>query len=170
MQAIDIGCGGGLLSEPFAAMGCEVTGIDQSLPTLEAASRHAQASGLSIDYRQGDAGALPFADHSFDVVCCSDVLEHVDSPAAVIGEIARVLKPGGVFFKTDATSRCNECGQMNATSFDSRRMQPGWAKPSALQGTTPAASQCVHPPHHGSEGNRHRFPWAGWRASQGENR
>jgi 2-polyprenyl-6-hydroxyphenyl methylase/3-demethylubiquinone-9 3-methyltransferase len=98
LRVLDVGCGGGLLSEPFAAMGCEVTGIDQSLPTLDAASRHAQASGLSIDYRQGDAGALPFADHSFDVVCCCDVLEHVDSPSAVIGEIARVLKPGGVFF------------------------------------------------------------------------
>ena len=98
LRVLDVGCGGGLLSEEFAALGCDVTGIDLSLPTLAAASRHAMASGLSIRYLEGSAEQLAFESGTFDVVCCCDVLEHVDSPDAVIGEISRVLKPGGLFF------------------------------------------------------------------------
>jgi 2-polyprenyl-6-hydroxyphenyl methylase/3-demethylubiquinone-9 3-methyltransferase len=98
LAVLDVGCGGGLLSERFAAMGCAVTGVDRSLPTLAAAREHAAAGGLSIDYRQGDAQALPFDAALFDVVCCCDVLEHVDDVDKVVGEIARVLKPGGIFF------------------------------------------------------------------------
>jgi len=98
LRVLDVGCGGGLLSEQFTAMGCEVTGIDRSVPTLDAAHRHAQASGLSIRYMEGSAEQLDFDSGTFDVVCCCDVLEHVDSPDAVMREISRVLKPGGVFF------------------------------------------------------------------------
>lgn len=98
LRVLDVGCGGGLLSEQFAAMGCDVTGIDRSLPTLAAARQHAEASGLPIRYLEGSAEQLAFDSATFDVVCCCDVLEHVDSPDAVIGEISRVLKPGGVFF------------------------------------------------------------------------
>lgn len=97
LQLLDVGCGGGLLSEPFAALGCEVIGVDRSLPTLNAARTHALQSGLTIDYQQASAEALPFACDRFDVVCCCDVLEHVDDLGRVVGEIARVLKPGGVF-------------------------------------------------------------------------
>jgi 2-polyprenyl-6-hydroxyphenyl methylase / 3-demethylubiquinone-9 3-methyltransferase len=96
LSVLDVGCGGGLLSEQFAAEGCNVVGLDQSAPTLEAATAHALASGLAIEYRQGNAQALPFQDTQFDVVCCCDVLEHVDSVQQVITEIARVLKPGGM--------------------------------------------------------------------------
>lgn len=98
LRVLDVGCGGGLLSEQFAAMGCEVTGIDRSLPTLAAARQHADASGLPIRYLEGSAEQLAFDSGTFDIVCCCDVLEHVDSPDAVIAEISRVLKPGGVFF------------------------------------------------------------------------
>jgi 2-polyprenyl-6-hydroxyphenyl methylase/3-demethylubiquinone-9 3-methyltransferase len=98
LTVLDVGCGGGYLSEQFAAIGCAVTGIDQSLPTLAAAREHAAATGLAIDYREASADALPFAAASFDVVCCCDVLEHVDDVSAVIAEISRVLKPGGIFF------------------------------------------------------------------------
>lgn len=98
LSVLDVGCGGGLLSERFAALGCAVTGIDQSEPSLEAARGHAQAAGLRIAYRQGQAQALPVATASVDVVCCCDVLEHVDDVERVIAEIARVLKPGGLFF------------------------------------------------------------------------
>ena len=98
LRVLDVGCGGGLLSEQFAAMGCDVTGIDRSVPTLAAARRHAEASGLSIRYLEGSAEQLDFTPGTFDVVCCCDVLEHVDSPDAVMHEISRVLKPGGVFF------------------------------------------------------------------------
>jgi 2-polyprenyl-6-hydroxyphenyl methylase/3-demethylubiquinone-9 3-methyltransferase len=95
--ALDVGCGGGLLAEEFARLGCRVTGIDPSANSLATARAHATAAGLAIDYRQGTGEALPFAPGSFDIVFCCDVLEHVSSVAAVVGEIARVLKPGGVF-------------------------------------------------------------------------
>lgn len=96
-RLLDVGCGGGLLSEAFAARGLEVTGIDASPHSLTAARVHAAGNGLSIDYRDGRAEALPFDDASFDVVACCDMLEHVDDIDAVLAEIARVLKPGGVF-------------------------------------------------------------------------
>jgi 2-polyprenyl-6-hydroxyphenyl methylase/3-demethylubiquinone-9 3-methyltransferase len=96
-RLLDVGCGGGLLAEEFARLGCLVTGVDRSQPTLEAARAHAQRSTLAIDYVEGSAESLPFPSASFDVVSCCDVLEHVDDPSEVLEEIARVLKPGGVF-------------------------------------------------------------------------
>jgi 2-polyprenyl-6-hydroxyphenyl methylase/3-demethylubiquinone-9 3-methyltransferase len=98
LQVLDVGCGGGLLAEEFAALGCKVTGVDRSEPTLHAAREHALRSGLDIRYLSGDAADLPFAGPQFDVVCCCDVLEHVDDVGVVVAEIARVLRPGGVFF------------------------------------------------------------------------
>lgn len=95
--ALDVGCGGGLLAEEFARSGCQVTGVDPSANSLATARAHAAASGLAINYRQGVGEALPFEDASFDLAYCCDVLEHVSSVDAVVGEIARVLKPGGVF-------------------------------------------------------------------------
>lgn len=95
--ALDVGCGGGLLAEEFARLGCVVTGIDPSEPSLATARVHAARSGLAIDYRVGVGEALPCEDASFDIVYCCDVLEHVDDLNQVIAEIARVLKPAGVF-------------------------------------------------------------------------
>jgi 2-polyprenyl-6-hydroxyphenyl methylase/3-demethylubiquinone-9 3-methyltransferase len=97
-RALDVGCGGGLLAEEFAAMGLTVMGIDPSEKSLEAARAHAAQRGLHIDYRPGSGDALPFETESFELVSCCDVLEHIPNWDAVIGEIARVLKPGGVFF------------------------------------------------------------------------
>jgi 2-polyprenyl-6-hydroxyphenyl methylase/3-demethylubiquinone-9 3-methyltransferase len=98
LQVLDVGCGGGLLSEEFAALGCVVTGVDRSTPTLAAARAHADKSGLAIRYLEASAESLPFTDQTFDVVCCCDVLEHVDDLERVVREISRVLKPGGIFF------------------------------------------------------------------------
>ena len=95
---LDVGCGGGLLAEEFARLGCHVTGVDPSEPSLKTARTHAAASGLSIDYRTGVGEALPFSDQSFEIVYCCDVLEHVTDLDRVIAEIARMLTPGGVFF------------------------------------------------------------------------
>lgn len=95
---LDVGCGGGLLAEEFARLGCQVTGVDPSAPSLEAARQHAGQKGLPILYQQAGGERLPFGAASFDIACCCDVLEHVDDVAAVVAEIARVLRSGGVFF------------------------------------------------------------------------
>lgn len=97
-KTLDVGCGGGLLAEEFAQLGCAVTGIDPSEPSLVIASKHARQSGLPIDYRVGIGENIPFADASFDIVYCCDVLEHVNDLARVIVEIRRVLKKDGIFF------------------------------------------------------------------------
>lgn len=94
---LDVGCGGGVLAEEFAAMGLKVIGLDQSEKSLEAARVHAHRNGLGIDYRLGSANNLPFGEASFDLVCCCDVLEHVRDWNAVVADVARVLKPGGIF-------------------------------------------------------------------------
>ena len=96
--ALDVGCGGGILAEEFAAMGFRVTGIDPSEQSLNTARQHAQSMGLSIQYQQGTGESIPFADNTYPVVYCCDVLEHVRNLPKVIGEIYRVTKPGGVFF------------------------------------------------------------------------
>jgi len=101
-RALDVGCGGGILSEALAQAGAEVTGIDLSLASLQAARYHAQQNGLTVDYRAISAEEL--ADEqpeSYDVVTCMEMLEHVPDPAAVIAACARAVKPGGrVFFST----------------------------------------------------------------------
>lgn len=96
-ETLDVGCGGGLLAEEFAGLGCRVTGIDPSEPSLTTARAHAAQSGLDITYLQGSGEALPFRDAAFDIVYCCDVLEHVDDLDRTVSEIARVLRPGGLF-------------------------------------------------------------------------
>jgi 2-polyprenyl-6-hydroxyphenyl methylase/3-demethylubiquinone-9 3-methyltransferase len=94
---LDVGCGGGFLAEEFARDGFAVTGIDPAARSIEAARQHAADNNLAIDYHVGKGEALPFSDASFDIVACCDVLEHVDDLSLVISEVARTLKPGGVF-------------------------------------------------------------------------
>lgn len=97
-SALDVGCGGGILAEEVARFGLKVTGIDPSEQSLTTAKEHAQSVGLQIDYQPGTGESIPFADNSYPVVYCCDVLEHVRDLPKVIGEIYRVTKPGGVFF------------------------------------------------------------------------
>jgi 2-polyprenyl-6-hydroxyphenyl methylase/3-demethylubiquinone-9 3-methyltransferase len=94
---LDTGCGGGLLAEEFARAGYSVTGIDISSRSIETASTHAREGGLQIEYQVASADRLPFDEGSFDVVCCADMLEHVDDLAAVVAETARVLRRRGVY-------------------------------------------------------------------------
>jgi 2-polyprenyl-6-hydroxyphenyl methylase / 3-demethylubiquinone-9 3-methyltransferase len=97
LRVLDVGCGGGYLAEALARAGAEVSAVDRSAPTIEAARRHAHAAGLSIDYRVADATALPLPDASCDAVLSSDFLEHVaDRLDAVLAEQVRVLRPGGL--------------------------------------------------------------------------
>ncbi|ACM19328.1 SAM-dependent methyltransferase, type 11 [Geotalea daltonii FRC-32] len=95
--ALEVGCGGGILSEEIAALGFTTTGIDPSAAALQVAADHAKAGGLSIGYLQAVGENLPFPDNSFDVAFCCDVLEHVQDQTRTVAEIARVLKPGGIF-------------------------------------------------------------------------
>src|SRR6476646_8991166 len=97
LQVLDIGCGGGLLAEEFARLGCNVTGVDPSEESLAAARTHAAGQGLAIGYQRALGEALPFGEASFDVVYCCDVLEHVHDLPQVIAETARVLRPGGTY-------------------------------------------------------------------------
>ena len=101
-RVLDIGCGGGLLSESLAALGAQVTGIDLSEELIEVARMHASRAGLKIDYRHISAEQLADeAPASFDVVTCMEVLEHIPDPEAVVAACARLLKQGGhVFFST----------------------------------------------------------------------
>ena len=97
LRVLDIGCGGGFLAEEFAALGCQVTGVDPSAVSIGAARAHAAGRGLRIDYLVGAGEELPVPDAAFDVACCCDVLEHVSDVDRVIGETARVLRPGGLY-------------------------------------------------------------------------
>ncbi|HEY8292851.1 MAG TPA: methyltransferase domain-containing protein, partial [Thermomicrobiales bacterium] len=87
-RTLDVGCGGGFLAEEFAKLGCTVTGIDPSAPTIAQAAAHAEETGLAITYRVASGEAIPFADATFDIVYCCDVLEHVDNLDRVIAETA----------------------------------------------------------------------------------
>jgi 2-polyprenyl-6-hydroxyphenyl methylase/3-demethylubiquinone-9 3-methyltransferase len=98
VRMLDIGCGGGVLAEEFALLGCQVAGIDISPRSIAVAQAHAAKSGLSIDYRVEDATHLSFEDGSLEAVSCCDMLEHVSDWKGVVAEAARVLKPGGLFF------------------------------------------------------------------------
>jgi 2-polyprenyl-6-hydroxyphenyl methylase/3-demethylubiquinone-9 3-methyltransferase len=95
---LDIGSGGGFMAEEFCRIGFSVTGVDPSTVSVETARSHALAAGLDVRYRVGSGEDLPVADGGCDVVCCSDVLEHVKDVDQVLAEAARVLRPGGLFF------------------------------------------------------------------------
>lgn len=94
-KVLDVGCGGGFLSNALALENFKVTGIDLALDSLEVAHRHDTTK--SVNYLQADASSLPFEDGAFDAVTAMDFLEHVENPAMIIQEISRVLRPGGVF-------------------------------------------------------------------------
>ena len=98
-RVIDIGCGGGLLSEGMAALGAQVTGIDLSEKALSVARLHLYESGHAVDYRLISAEAMAAeAPGSFDHVTCLEMLEHVPDPASTVAACARLVKPGGQVF------------------------------------------------------------------------
>lgn len=101
-RLLDIGCGGGLLSEAMAQRGADVTAIDMGEAPLEVARLHAQQSQLNIDYQQASAEVFALQhQQDFEVITCLEMLEHVPDPESVIRACASMLKPGGhAFFST----------------------------------------------------------------------
>lgn len=95
-KILDVGCGGGFLSNELARQGYQVTGVDMSPESLKVAQAY-DVTG-TVKYEVADAFHLPYADSSFDALTAMDFLEHVENPDQVIKEFSRVLKPDGLFF------------------------------------------------------------------------
>ena len=92
-MALDVGCGAGLLAEPLARLGANVTAVDAAAELIAVARDHSAAMGLDIDYRAGDVEQLS---GQFDLVTCMEVIEHVADPAAFVKALAARLTPGGL--------------------------------------------------------------------------
>jgi 2-polyprenyl-6-hydroxyphenyl methylase/3-demethylubiquinone-9 3-methyltransferase len=97
LAILDIGCGGGLISEPLARLGAHVTGIDPAKENIAAAIRHADPQGLGIDYRACRAEDLVHEQAQFDAVVCLEVIEHVPDQQAFITTCSALVRPGGLF-------------------------------------------------------------------------
>lgn len=93
-RALDVGCGAGLLCEPLARLGADVTGVDAAQENVAAARLHAEGSGLAIDYRCGDVGQLGLA--GYDLVTSMEVIEHVADKALFVGALEAALAEGGL--------------------------------------------------------------------------
>ena len=98
-RAIDIGCGGGLVSEGLARMGSQVTGVDMASKALAVAKLHALEANIAVDYREATAEAMAAElPEQFDVVTCLEMLEHVPDPASVVAACAKLAKPGATLY------------------------------------------------------------------------
>lgn len=98
LRFLDIGCGGGLLSEPMARMGAEVVGADASEKNIRIAQTHAAESGVTVDYRAVPAETLAEAGETFDVILNMEVVEHVSDVDLFISSCASMVRPGGLMF------------------------------------------------------------------------
>ncbi|MGC1466488.1 MAG: bifunctional 2-polyprenyl-6-hydroxyphenol methylase/3-demethylubiquinol 3-O-methyltransferase UbiG [Pseudolabrys sp.] len=96
LRILDVGCGGGILSEPLARIGASVVGADPSAENIEAASAHARESGVAVDYRATTAEELAAANEKFDIVLAMEVVEHVSDVGLFVNTCAAMVKPGGL--------------------------------------------------------------------------
>ncbi len=98
LSLLDIGCGGGLMSEPMTRLGASVTGVDASARNIATASVHAARQDLAIDYREGTAEGLAESGAQFDVVLALEIVEHVADVDLFLRSCGRLVKPGGLLF------------------------------------------------------------------------
>ncbi len=98
LRILDIGCGGGLLSEPLARLGARVTGVDPGETNIGVARQHAERAGLDIDYRAATAEDLVAGGEQFDVVLAMEVVEHVVDRDAFMASVCALVRPGGLLF------------------------------------------------------------------------
>ncbi len=95
-EVLDLGCGGGILSEAIAKVGAKVTGLDIEESLIHVAKTHAHQENLNITYQAGNVE--DFNHQGFDIIVCMEMLEHVESPGGILKECRRLLKPGGMLF------------------------------------------------------------------------
>ena len=96
LEILDVGCGGGLISEPLAMLGAHVVGVDATARNIEIAKRHASDTGVVVDYRHGTASSAVDDTETFDVVLNLEVVEHVLEPKRLIKDCAALVRPGGL--------------------------------------------------------------------------
>ena len=122
VRVLDIGCGGGLLSEPLARLGASVVGVDAGEKNIRIAALHARQSGLAIDYRATTAEALAAAGESFDVVLNMEVVEHVDNVPLYMKSCADLVAAGGLLF----TATINRTPRAYALAIVGAERVLGW--------------------------------------------
>lgn len=124
LKLLDIGCGGGLVSEPMARLGASVTGVDAAEGNIKTALVHAEEGGLSIDYRHGTAEQLleQGGPGQFDVVLNLEVVEHVAEPESFLRDCARLVKPGGMMI----VGTINRTGRAFVTAIFGAEYVMGW--------------------------------------------
>lgn len=98
LRILDVGCGGGLMSEPLARLGAQVVGVDASPGNIAAARLHAESQGVAVDYRLGDPTDVLAPDEQFDVVLALEVVEHVSDVPAFVDTVAKSVAPSGLLF------------------------------------------------------------------------
>jgi 2-polyprenyl-6-hydroxyphenyl methylase/3-demethylubiquinone-9 3-methyltransferase len=98
IRIVDVGCGGGLLSEPLARLGASVTGVDAAEKNVKTAAAHAAEAGVAVDYRATTAEALVAAGEQFDVVLAMEIVEHVADVDLFLDAVGKLAKPGGLVF------------------------------------------------------------------------
>lgn len=122
LRMLDVGCGGGLLSEPLARLGADMMGVDAAAGNIPVAALHAAQSGLAIDYRHTTAEDLAAAGETFDVVLVMEVVEHVADPVVLLSACRQMLRPGGLLI----CSTLNRTPQSFAKAIVGAEYLMGW--------------------------------------------
>ena len=122
LRMLDVGCGGGLLSEPLARLGADMMGVDAAAGNIPVAALHAAQSGLAIDYRHTTAEDMAAAGETFDVVLVMEVVEHVADPVVLLSACRQMLRPGGLLI----CSTLNRTPQSFAKAIVGAEYLMGW--------------------------------------------